>query len=29
MTVGFWVLFGLLALAEIVLVATLIITEIQ
>ena len=29
MTVGFWVLFGLLVLAEIVLVATLIITEIQ
>lgn len=29
MTVGFWVLFGLLALAGIVLVATLIITEIQ
>ena len=29
MTVGFWFLFGLLALAEIVLVATLIITEIQ
>ena len=29
MTVGFWVLFGLLALADIVLVTTLIITKIQ
>ena len=29
MTVGFWLLFGLLALADIVLVATLAITEIQ
>lgn len=29
MTVGFWALFGLLALADIVLVATLIIMEIQ
>lgn len=29
MTVGFWFLFALLALAEIVLVAALVITEIQ